>query len=287
MTALEQLRELGFGQYEAQAYITLLKKNPLSGYELARDSGVPRANIYTVLQKLEERGAVVRLDTEGSRRYAPVLPEELIQGLRQRLQTSLEDAEKALCNLAAQLEPDYVWNTHGYPVVLDHARSLIDAASRELLLATNPQEAPALTESLDRAGARGVKITSLCTAGCQSECGACRGQVYRYHVAPQTGSRYLMVIPDQVEVLAGEIGPGESAQAVRTRQNLLVNLAIRHINDSIALSALLLDLGDRLDDLLTPETRSMLASFGSEGQGTGWLAEMRFLLQQPRPDQTQ
>ena len=80
MTVLEQLQELGFGQYEAQAYITLLKKNPLNGYELARDSGIPRANIYMVLHKLEERGAAVRIDTENGRRYAPVDHEEFIQG---------------------------------------------------------------------------------------------------------------------------------------------------------------------------------------------------------------
>jgi DNA-binding MarR family transcriptional regulator len=286
MTAVEQLQELGFGQYEAQAYITLLKKNPLSGYELARDSGVPRANIYTILQKLEERGAVVRLDTETGRRYTPVLPEELIRGLRQRLQTSLDGAENALRNLAAQLDPDFVLNTQGYPVVLDHARSLIDSASRELLLATNPQEAPALTDNLDRAIDRGVNITSLCIAGCPTECGACRGQIYRYHLDPEAEARYLMVIPDHQEVLAGEIGPGEIAQAIRTRQKLLVNLATRHINDSIALAALLLDLGDRLEDLLTPQTRALLVSLGTQGQETGWLAEMRLLLQQAKTEQT-
>ena len=283
MTALEQLQELGFGQYEAQAYITLLKKNPLNGYELARDSGIPRANIYMVLHKLEERGAAVRIDTENGRRYAPVVPEEFIQGLRQRLQTSLEVAEKSLCSLTAQAEPDYVWNTQGYAALLEHARHLIDTANQEILLATNPEEAPALTESLERARTRGVKISTLCVVGCLHECNACRGKIYRYHVAPEQDTRYLMVIPDETEVLAGEIGPGETTQAVRTRQKLLVDLAIRHIRNSIVLAALLIDLGDRLDGLLTEATRSMLASLSSKGKGTGWLTEMRQLLEQAKP----
>jgi hypothetical protein len=51
------LQPLGFGEYEVHAYITLLQRSPLSGYELAKTSGVPRSNIYPVLRKLEERGA--------------------------------------------------------------------------------------------------------------------------------------------------------------------------------------------------------------------------------------
>ena len=58
ITAL--LQQLGFSEYEARAYLALLQRNPLNGYELAKVSGLPRANVYAVLQKLEsfatERG---------------------------------------------------------------------------------------------------------------------------------------------------------------------------------------------------------------------------------------
>ena len=70
ITAL--LQQLGFSEYEARAYLALLQRNPLNGYELAKVSGLPRANVYAVLQKLEERGAVVRLDMPSGARYAPV-----------------------------------------------------------------------------------------------------------------------------------------------------------------------------------------------------------------------
>lgn len=63
------LQQLGFGDYEARAYVALLQRSPLNGYELAKSSGIPRANIYAVLQKLEERNAVVRLDTPTGSRY--------------------------------------------------------------------------------------------------------------------------------------------------------------------------------------------------------------------------
>src|SRR6266542_3193328 len=50
------LQQLGFSEYEARAYLALLQRNPLNGYELAKVSGLPRANVYAVLQKLEDRG---------------------------------------------------------------------------------------------------------------------------------------------------------------------------------------------------------------------------------------
>ena len=76
--ALEQLQELGFTEYEARAYHALLQYHPVSGYELAKVSGIPRANIYVVLQKLEERGAVIRAEDGDSTRYLPVAPDELL-----------------------------------------------------------------------------------------------------------------------------------------------------------------------------------------------------------------
>ena len=42
---LPQLVKLGFSEYEAKAYIALLGKSPVSGYELAKQSGVPRSMI--------------------------------------------------------------------------------------------------------------------------------------------------------------------------------------------------------------------------------------------------
>jgi DNA-binding MarR family transcriptional regulator len=280
-TTIEKLQELGFGQYEAQAYVALLQSLPCSGYELARLSGVPRASLYGVLEKLEQRGAVLRLETPAGTRYAAVPPEQVIQRLQARLQFHLDEARQSLCQLQAAGEEEPVWNARGYPALLEHAQALIDQAQEQLLLAVSPPEAPALVESLERAVAREVEITTLCLAGCPHECGACRGRIFRYITAPQDGARSLLVVPDGKEVLAGEIRGVEQAQAVRTRQRLLVELASRHIRDRIALAAILLDLDGKLEGLLKPETRNVLAALGPCGEQPGWLEEMQRLLKSP------
>src|ERR671923_955151 len=149
--AIALLQQLGFTEYEARAYLALLQRNPLNGYELAKASGLPRANIYAVLQKLEERGAVVRLDMPSGARYAPVAPTELTQRIANRFEYVLSAAQRALEDLATPADPEYVWNIRGSAALLEHAHALIDATRESLLIAVGRQEANALAESLAQA----------------------------------------------------------------------------------------------------------------------------------------
>ncbi len=273
-----QLQQLGFGEYEARAYMALLQRSPLNGYEVAKASGLPRANVYGVLDKLQARGAVVRLDTPEGVRYAPVPPAELIERIGSRFQETLEGARQALEKMAHPAEHEYVWNARGYPVLLEHARGLLDETQETLLLAIWPQESAALATDLARTAARGIKITTLCLANCKQECGGCQGRIHRYEVAPEERSRWLVVVPDGAEVLAGEIIGDDDALAVRTHQRLLVDLATWYIRHSIALAAVVNELGSRLPELLSPETRAILVSVGPGGESGGWLEYMRHLL---------
>ena len=268
------LQQLGFSEYEARTYTALLQRHPLNGYELAKLARLPRANIYGVLQKLEERGAVIRFDTPEGVRYTPLPAEELIQRLRSQYQATLSTAQQALNEISHPAEYEYVGNVRGYPGLLENAQALLEAAQERLLLALWPQEAANLAEPLAQTEERGVEITTLCLAACPQECGGCRGQVYRYRVAPEQDHRWLVVVSDGAEVLTGEIGPGEEALAVRTRQGLLIELATWYIHHSIAIAAILSDLGSRLEQFLRPETRSILASLETNGQRKGWLEHM-------------
>src|SRR5690242_15619950 len=123
--AIALLQQLGFSEYESRAYLALLQRNPLNGYELAKQSGIPRANIYTVLQKLEERGAAIRLDLPNGTRYAPTAPSELTDRVATRFQHTLNAVHQALEDLVAPANPEYVWNIRGYQALLEHAHALV------------------------------------------------------------------------------------------------------------------------------------------------------------------
>jgi DNA-binding MarR family transcriptional regulator len=276
--ALTLLQQLGFTEYEARAYVTLLQRNPLNGYELAKTSGLPRANIYGVLQRLEERGAVVRIDGQNGSRYSPLPPDELTQRLAHQVQHTIERAQQELSALTAPTEEAYLWNLRGYQALVEHVRALVEVAQQQLLVAITPTEARNLEAAFAAAETRGVGLVTLCMAACPNECGNCRGRIYRYRVAPELHSRGLLVVADDAEVVAGQIEGDDVAQAIRTVQPVLVQLVSWYIRHSIALATVLTDLGDRFETLLKPETQAMLKSVELGDRKASWLALMRQLL---------
>jgi DNA-binding MarR family transcriptional regulator len=281
ITAL--LQQLGFSEYEARAYLALLQRNPLNGYELAKASGLPRANVYAVLQKLEERGAVVRLDVPSGARYAPIAPTELTQRIANRFQDVLNATQQALTDLATPVDTEYVWNIQGYAALIDHAHALIDASQERLLVAIGRQEAAALAAPLAQAEARGVAVTTLCLDECSVECGGCRGTICRSCAALGAEQHWLVLVSDEAEVLAGEFDLHDGVLAVRTRQQLQVDLASWYIRHSMALTAVLSDLSGRQDQVLGPQTRALLQSVDASDRQGGWLDHMRLLVRREEP----
>ncbi len=57
---IQQLQSLGFNQYESKVYVTLVKKGSSTAYSISKHSGVPRARVYDILQTLEEKGMVLK-----------------------------------------------------------------------------------------------------------------------------------------------------------------------------------------------------------------------------------
>jgi HTH-type transcriptional regulator, sugar sensing transcriptional regulator len=272
-SVIDQLQQLGFSEYETKAYIALLQQHPLNGYALAKVSGVPRANIYGVLQKLEERGAVAAINAAGGVVYSPTAPGDLIRQLGSHIGAVLAAAQHSLEALATPITSTYVQNILGNDQLLEQARSLIDTSSERLLIALWQPEAAALTEALAQAQVRGVVINMLCCQACSQECGNCQGSVYRYRITPDQQTHGLIVIQDEYEMLAGTTG--EQATAIRTRQSGLIEMTLWYLRHSITLAAILTDTGDTLEARLSPETRQLLSIIG---QGGSWLEYIRRLV---------
>ena len=81
---VDGLMKIGFSEYEAKAYVALLRGSPVTGYQLSKLCGVPRSMIYEVLGKLTARGAAMTLREEGTTKYAPVAADEATGTLTSR-----------------------------------------------------------------------------------------------------------------------------------------------------------------------------------------------------------
>ncbi|MDE2150518.1 MAG: TrmB family transcriptional regulator [Gammaproteobacteria bacterium] len=256
MEILQALQALGFTEYEARAYLALVDDGELNGYELAKASGIPRANVYAVADKLLQRGAAQRLQDAGGLRYAAVPPAQVLHGIESGQKQALTAARRALARRPRRRQPAAVFTLRG-DELLAKARQLIDAGERTLLIAIQPAEAARLVAPLRAARERGVAITTLCLEACELECGGCQGEIHRYRLAPGGDVRWLVLVTDRHTALIGQFGAA-AIEGVVTDQRLVVELASAYIRQSLALATLGSALAGRFEGLLSQEAQRLL-----------------------------
>ena len=93
---IEQLGTVGFTEYEAKVYVALQRCSPATGYQVAKESGVPRSTIYEVLSKLIARGAAVTQSLGDMVRYTPVPPDLVLDRMRHEFEDTLDNLADAL-----------------------------------------------------------------------------------------------------------------------------------------------------------------------------------------------
>jgi sugar-specific transcriptional regulator TrmB len=256
---IHKLVEIGFSEYEAKAYVALLRESPVTGYQLSKTSGVPRSMIYEVLGKLTARGAAMTLRKGDSTQYAPVPADEFLDQLRrehEKLTTSIKDD---LATLASPTDLEYVWNIEGHENIMAKAREMIGQARARIYLALVPATCQALRPMLEEAIERGVRVVLYTTS--EVDLTGCR--VIVAHVSEGTLGQArglgLVLVIDGEEVLIGEWLTANQARASWTSSPLLVFIAEHHLRTDLYLPQILALLGDRALDLIQEEDRELFA----------------------------
>ncbi|HEX5353481.1 MAG TPA: helix-turn-helix domain-containing protein [Rhodanobacteraceae bacterium] len=258
------LQQLGFTAYEAKAWLTLAHATMLTGYEVAKRSGIPRANIYPVLDRLVERGAARRIDARDGVRYAATPTAQLLDDMQREQQHLLSAAKAALPSRPDPSQEQPVYSLQSAEQAMLTARRLIGEARQALFIALQPQEAAPLAPELRDAHERGVKITTLCMEACPAECGACRGTIHRCAMSPDGAGRWLLISADEAFAIAVEFNAG-GVRAIETRQPLVVQLVTSYIRQSAALAVLGGELGDQFDGLVSLQARALLEGLQPHG----------------------
>ena len=158
MDDLLYLEKLGFSTNEAKIYTTLLKHKMLNGYEISKYSGVIRASVYDVLNRMVNRGTIFKIDGEPAY-YRPLEYEKLIEQIKRETEVNLEKAQALFQSISSEeMQEDYVLNIVGFEKFIAKAKELIDSATQEISLSVWQKEFSFLHDSLNRAIGRGVKV---------------------------------------------------------------------------------------------------------------------------------
>lgn len=224
-----RMKKLGFTTYEAKAYVSLLQNNPVTRYELSKNSGVPRSAIYDVIRKLEMTGAVNGLYTEPEK-YMPLPPVQLFDLLERQFHEKVEEAKQALKHFETDIEPGHLWNIVGYKNMLHKAREMIGKAKKSIYLSIWRREFRLLQEDLHKArDERGVEIIafSFTPLDISAE------KIYTYNITEKKLAKIwdhkIILVADQNELLMGEADNRFPKKTAWTRNTAIVDIATNHL----------------------------------------------------------
>lgn len=255
----EKLVEIGFSEYEAKAYVALLKESPVTGYQLSKVSGVPRSMIYEVLGKLTARGAAMMLRKEGATKYAPVPAVEFLDQLHRDHEELIASLKEDLAALNSAPDLEYVWNIEGQGNILAKAEEMIDQAEGQIYLALLPATFPDLRPHLEKAIGRGVRVMIYTTGALDLPGGQVVVAPMSEEALSQAGGLGLILVIDGEEVLIGEWLTETRARASWTSTPLLVFVAEHHLRTDLYLPRLLALLGERAREVIHEEDWELFA----------------------------
>jgi HTH-type transcriptional regulator, sugar sensing transcriptional regulator len=237
---LEQLQYLGMTGYEAKAYTALIAAGGhLTGYEIAKRSGVPRSTVYETLRKLIERGAVFEVTVNGITRYLPLPADAFLTKLRREFDQSTKLLADALPSVVTPSMARIVDHLTGANAVMDRAQELIESAHRDLYLAIWDEEVRKLWPFIEAAEGRGV-VTFVLTFG-QEDGHLGHYFPHRLNTVPggveSLASRLLVLASDRSHVLIGS-ALGHDMQAMFSDDPAVIFVAIEYVRHDIALQEL-------------------------------------------------
>ena len=220
---IDILTEFSLTRQEASIYAALLNHGDMTGYEVAKDTGFSRSNVYAALNALVEKGAAYLVEGETTK-FRPV-----------EIKSFTENKIRALSESAAWLEkhgPQKIVSTEGYITITgaknirNKMREMLEKTEARLYLAA-PAEIIRSFEPELQALVDAKKKVVLLTSGYKLK----DATVYETDVA----EGQLRFITDSSYVLTGELTEDEHNTCLYSGQKNLVEVMKEALKDKISL----------------------------------------------------
>lgn len=206
------LHKLGFSPIEASVFIILCKNGALTGYEVAKLSGISRSNVYAALRTLQDKGKCTVSEGE-STKYTAISKEELLLSTKREMEATLLELEQNFPEMQPTNEP-YV-TIRGYDNVLSKIKNHILLCTSHLYIMTTSPYIELLQEELST-----ISETKRVTIICEKELQLGEHIITYRQQKPVSGFHMIM---DTVSVITGDL-EAERSQCLYSTNASLVRL---------------------------------------------------------------
>lgn len=204
---IEHLSAFGLTGQEALIYLELFRSGISNGYEIAKNTGISRSNVYKALEGLVEKGAAYV--SEGtSKKYTAVEVEEFCQNKIRSLTWKKEF-------LAAHM-PKEKEETEGYITITsdknisDKIKNMLEKAEKRVYLSMSSELLERFKKELAALTAKKIKVVVLTNTPMKQE------GVKAYLTTDKKNQ--IGIITDSQYVLTGELGKGKESTCLYSGQ---------------------------------------------------------------------
>lgn len=208
----QTLYKLGFSPIEATVFITLCEHGSLTGYEVAKLTGISRSNVYTALYSLQDKGKCYVSEGESSK-YIPISKEDLLLTTKREMTTTLKEIEQYYPKTVAVSEP-YL-TIRGYEHVLNKIKNNILLCESHLYIMSTSENILLLQDELKEISDR-CKIIIMCDKALNLN------DKITVHAHNKPIDAFYMIIDTQI-VITGDLSE-QNAQCLYSTNYSLVRL---------------------------------------------------------------
>lgn len=215
---IEHLMAFGLTRQESQVYLELFRSGTSNGYEIAKNIGISRSNVYKALEGLTDKGGAYVIEGN-SRKYTPVDIEEFCQN---KIRSLEERREFLTVHIPREKE-----ESEGYLTICsdeniaDKIRNMLRKSKKRVYLSMSVGLLEQFQEELELLAERRIK-TVILTLDVRDEESEAREQAWRqkgikiYHTSDKKNQ--IGIIVDSRQVLTGELGKGKDSTCLYSGQ---------------------------------------------------------------------
>lgn len=241
-SCVEKLLLFGLGRQEAIIYLCLLKKGELTGYEVAKLTGISRSNVYNGLAALAEHGAAYVIEG-ASTKYTAVPMDEFCDN---RIRHLKEVREYLLwnCPKPAMATEGYI-TIEGYGHIRDKIHHMLIGASQRIYLSAASEFLSGWQEEIEQLLERRIKVVLISDSlpECMKEKPFSKQIIFyrslpadkTWEESPIVRGNQVRLIIDSAYVLTGEVKGSTTDTCLYSAQRNFVDVFKEAMHNEIKL----------------------------------------------------
>lgn len=220
---LEELTFFGLSRQEASIYVELIKHGKMTGYELSKETGISRSNVYAACAELVSKGACYLEEVE-STKYIPV---DLEIFLKNRINRLKEKADFIVAHKPAEVvNADGYITIRGSENIMDKVKQMIGCTSARIYLLASSKIIENFESELISLAKRNIKIVIL-----SDGFNMANAKIYKTEVEPDQ----IRFISDSTFVLTGQLSGSVEDKCLYSGQENLVSVMKEYLKNKIFL----------------------------------------------------